>query len=91
VLEEIDRFLPKITSLNPDVLIVTGDHSTPAILKGHSWHPVPLVLYSKWCRADHAIEFGEIACASGGLGRFPALEVMPLAMANALKMTKFGA
>jgi 2,3-bisphosphoglycerate-independent phosphoglycerate mutase len=91
VLEEIDGFLPKITSLNPDVLIVTGDHSTPAILKGHSWHPVPLVLYSKWCRADHAIEFGEIACASGGLGRFPALEVMPLAMANALKMTKFGA
>jgi 2,3-bisphosphoglycerate-independent phosphoglycerate mutase len=91
VLEEIDRFLPKITSLNPDVLIVTGDHSTPAILKGHSWHPVPLVLYSKWCRADHVQEFGETACASGGLGKFPALEVMPLAMANALKMTKFGA
>ncbi len=91
VLEEIDRFLPKITRLNPDVLIVTGDHSTPAMLKGHSWHPVPLVLYSKWCRADHAREFGETACASGGLGRFPALEVMPLAMANALKITKFGA
>jgi 2,3-bisphosphoglycerate-independent phosphoglycerate mutase len=91
VLEEIDRFLPKITSLNPDVLIVTGDHSTPAMLKGHSWHPVPLVLYSKWCRADSAREFGETACASGGLGRFPALEVMPLAMANALKITKFGA
>jgi len=91
VLEEIDRFLPKITRLNPDVLIVTGDHSTPAMLKGHSWHPVPLVLYSKWCRADHAREFGETACASGSLGRFPAVEVMPLAMANALKLTKFGA
>jgi len=91
VLEEIDRLLPKITALNPDVLIVTGDHSTPAILKGHSWHPVPLLLYSKWCRADHVREFGETACASGGLGRFPAVEVMPLAMANALKLTKFGA
>ena len=90
-LEEIDRFLPKITSLNPDVLIVTGDHSTPAMLKGHSWHPVPIVLYSKWCRADHVHEFGETACASGGLGGFPAVEVMPLAMANALKLTKFGA
>ena len=90
-LEEIDRLLPKIISLSPDVLIVTGDHSTPAMLKGHSWHPVPLLLYSKWCRADHVREFGETACASGGLGKFPAVEVMPLAMANALKMTKFGA
>ena len=90
-LEEIDRLLPKITSLNPDVLIVTGDHSTPAMLKGHSWHPVPLLLYSKWCRADCVREFGETACASGSLGRFPAVEVMPLAMANALKLTKFGA
>ncbi len=90
-LEEIDRLLPKITSLNPDVLIVTGDHSTPAMLKGHSWHPLPLVLYSKWCRADRVREFGETACASGSLGKFPAVEVMPLAMANALKLTKFGA
>ena len=90
-LEEIDRLLPKITALNPDVFVVTGDHSTPAMLKGHSWHPVPLLLYSKWCRADHVREFGETACASGGLVRFPAVEVMPLAMANALKLTKFGA
>ncbi|MCX5995627.1 MAG: 2,3-bisphosphoglycerate-independent phosphoglycerate mutase [Chloroflexi bacterium] len=90
-LEEIDRLLPKITALNPDVFVVTGDHSTPAMLKGHSWHPVPLLLYSKWCRADHVREFGETACASGSLGKFPAVEVMPLAMANALKLTKFGA
>ena len=90
-LEELDRLLPGITDLNPDVLIVTGDHSTPAMLKGHSWHPVPILLYSKWCRPDRLREFGETACASGGLGRLPALEVMPLAMANALKLTKFGA
>jgi 2,3-bisphosphoglycerate-independent phosphoglycerate mutase len=90
-LEEIDKLLPKITNLNPDVLIVTGDHSTPALLKAHSWHPVPIVIYSKWCRVDKAQKFGETACASGGLGRIPAAEVMPLAMANALKLTKFGA
>lgn len=90
-LEEVDRLLPKITNLNPDVLIVTGDHSTPALLKGHSWHPVPIVLYSRWCRPDKAQKFGETACASGSLGRIPAVEVMPLAMAYALKLTKFGA
>jgi 2,3-bisphosphoglycerate-independent phosphoglycerate mutase len=90
-LEEIDRFLPTITNLNPDVLIVTGDHSTPALLKGHSWHPVPIILFSKWCRADHVKEFSEPACASGYLGRFNACHVMPLAMANALKLTKYGA
>ena len=90
-LEEIDRLLPRITDLNPDVLIVTGDHSTPALLKGHSWHPVPILLCSKWTRPDQVGEFGEIACAGGSLGRFNACHVMPLAMANALKLTKFGA
>jgi 2,3-bisphosphoglycerate-independent phosphoglycerate mutase len=90
-LEEIDRLLPRITALNPDVLIVTGDHSTPALLKGHSWHPVPILLCSQWTRPDQVGEFGETACACGSLGRFDACHVMPLAMANALKLTKFGA
>ena len=91
VLEEVDELLPKIIKLDPDVLVVAGDHSTPAILKAHSWHPVPLILYSKWCRPDRVREFSEPACSSGALGRFPAVEVMPLAMANALKLAKFGA
>lgn len=91
VIEEVDKTLPTLTSLEPDVIVVTGDHSTPALLKGHSWHPVPVLLYSKWCRADRVGEFSEQACISGGLGRFPATQVMPLAMANALKLTKFGA
>lgn len=90
-LEEIDRLLPKITSLNPDVLVVTGDHSTPAVLKGHSWHAVPIVLCSKWSRPDQVKEFNETACSRGSLGRFAAVHVMPLAMAHALKLTKFGA
>jgi len=91
VLEQIDNTLPELISLEPDVIVVTGDHSTPALLKGHSWHPVPILLYSRWCRCDRVSEFSESACVSGGLGRFPATQVMPLAMANALKLTKFGA
>ena len=91
ILEQIDSNLPELTSLEPDVIVVTGDHSTPALLRGHSWHPVPVILYSKWCRPDRIREFSETACASGGLGRFPATQVMLLAMANALKLNKFGA
>jgi len=91
IFEQIDNALPELMRLEPDVIVVTGDHSTPATLKGHSWHPVPVLLYSKWCRPDRVSEFSEPACVSGGLGRFPATQIMPLAMANALKLTKFGA
>jgi 2,3-bisphosphoglycerate-independent phosphoglycerate mutase len=90
-IEEIDSALFSLLDLKPDVIVVTGDHSTPALLKGHSWHPVPFLLYSERCRPDRMSEFSESACVSGGLGRFPALDIMPLAMANALKLTKFGA
>jgi len=91
IIEEVDNALPGLTSLEPDVIVVTGDHSTPALLKGHSWHPVPILLYSKWCRPDRVGEFSESACIFGGLGRFPATQIMSLAMANALKLSKFGA
>jgi 2,3-bisphosphoglycerate-independent phosphoglycerate mutase len=90
-IEELDKALPSLLSLDPEVLIITGDHSTPAILATHSWHPVPFMLKSKWCRPDNVAEFSERACLSGGMGRFPATEIMPLAMANALKLDKFGA
>ena len=91
IFEQIDHTLPELIKLKPDVIVVAGDHSTPAILKGHSWHPVPILLSSEWCRPDRVSEFSEPACASGGLGRFPATQIMPLAMANALKLLKFGA
>jgi len=90
-IEELDNALPTLLNLNPDVLIVTGDHSTPANLAMHSWHPVPFMLRSKWCFPDNVTEFSEKACLAGGMGRFPAVEIMPLAMANALKLDKFGA
>jgi 2,3-bisphosphoglycerate-independent phosphoglycerate mutase len=90
-IEELDKALPTLLGLEPDVLVVTGDHSTPATLGTHSWHPVPFMLKSKWCRPDNVAEFSERACIAGAMGRFPATEIMPLAMANALKLNKFGA
>jgi 2,3-bisphosphoglycerate-independent phosphoglycerate mutase len=91
VLEQIDAALPGLLSLEPDVVVVTGDHSTPAVLRGHSWHPVPVLLSSRYCRPDRVREFSEPAFLSGGLGRLYATQIMPLAMANALKLNKFGA
>jgi len=91
VIEQVDKALSGLTSLEPDVIVVSGDHSTPAVLGGHSWHPVPVLLYSKYCRRDKVTEFHEQACLTGGLGRLQAKQIMILAMANALKLTKFGA
>jgi 2,3-bisphosphoglycerate-independent phosphoglycerate mutase len=91
LIEEVDKSLPNLTGLKPEVIVVTGDHSTPATLKSHSWHPLPVVLNSTWCRPDRVGGFSETACILGGLGRFPATQIMPLAMAHALKLAKFGA
>jgi 2,3-bisphosphoglycerate-independent phosphoglycerate mutase len=90
-IEELDAVIPSINALEPDVLIVTGDHSTPAYLKSHSWHPVPTLLVSDCCRPDRSAGFSEIQCARGGLGQFPAKFLMPLALANARRLSKFGA
>lgn len=92
VIETVDEALPALMELKPDVLIITGDHSTPAKLKSHSWHPVPLLLWAPaTVRPDSETTFGERACARGGLGTISALEVMPLALAHAQRLVKFGA
>ncbi|MCJ7663602.1 MAG: 2,3-bisphosphoglycerate-independent phosphoglycerate mutase [Desulfobacterales bacterium] len=91
VIEEVDRHIPVLLELDPDVIAVTGDHSTPALLKGHSWHPNPFMLCSRYERIDDVKEFTEAACAKGGLGRFLAVYEMPLMLAAALKLEKFGA
>jgi len=92
VIEETDRELPRLLNLNPDVIMVTGDHSTPSVMKAHSWHPVPVLLSSKLCRPDKVDQFGERACLSGGLGnRFAAVDLMPLALAHAKRLEKYGA
>jgi len=89
--EELDAVIPRITALNPTVLIVTGDHSTPSYLKSHSWHPVPTLLVSDCCRFDGLTEFGERTSVRGGLGQFEAKYLMMLALSNAGRMGKYGA
>jgi len=92
VIEEVDAALPTLLALRPDVLIITGDHSTPSQLRSHSWHPVPLLLWAPaTARRDGSTCFGERACARGGLGTFQAQDIMPLALAHALRLGKFGA
>jgi 2,3-bisphosphoglycerate-independent phosphoglycerate mutase len=90
-IEEFDAAVPRITSLKPDVLIVTGDHSTPSMLASHSWHPVPTLLSAKFCRTDACEKFGERDCVRGGLGQFEAKYLMILALANARRLNKYGA
>jgi len=91
IIEEVDKYIPEVLDLKPDVLVVTGDHSTPALMKGHSWHPNPLMLFSKYIRVDEVEQFSEKECVKGGMGRFLAVDALPLMMANALKLQKFGA
>jgi len=90
-LERLDRAIPEIRALGPDVLIVSGDHATPSILSGHGWQPVPVIVWSRYCGADSVTAFTERACSAGSLGVIPAQHLMPLVMANALRLTKFGA
>ncbi len=91
VIEAVDSLLPRITALQPDVLVVTGDHSTPAALAGHSWHPVPVLLAAGTCRPDRVERFGEGDCLAGGLGRMPMASLMSVVLAHAGRLTKFGA
>jgi 2,3-bisphosphoglycerate-independent phosphoglycerate mutase len=90
-IEAIDRIMPGIEAVEPDVVVVTGDHSTPAALRSHSWHPVPIMIASKWCRPDGHATFGERPCRMGELGIFPAASIMTLALAHAGRLAKFGA
>jgi 2,3-bisphosphoglycerate-independent phosphoglycerate mutase len=90
-IEELDAILPRIEALKPDVLIVTGDHSTPSALKSHSWHPVPTLLVADTCRPDGLTTFSERECLRGGFGIFPAKHLMLLAMAHAQRFGKYGA
>ena len=91
VIEEFDKLLPKILELKPDVLVITGDHSTPSILKGHSWHPVPVLLKSPYVLGGTSQRFTERECLKGELGIFPSEKLMNLMLAHALRLAKYGA
>ncbi len=90
-IEALDPYLPRLLALKPDVLVVTSDHSTPAALGGHSWHPNPFLLVSPTAGTDDVAAFTERACAKGMLGRFRSISAMPLMLAHALKLQKYGA
>jgi 2,3-bisphosphoglycerate-independent phosphoglycerate mutase len=92
VIESVDQALPMLLDLAPDVLIITGDHSTPAKMKSHSWHPVPFLLWAPGTVIpDNQNKFGERFCQQGGLGTFPALNTMLLALGHANRLNKYGA
>jgi 2,3-bisphosphoglycerate-independent phosphoglycerate mutase len=91
MIEQLDAIVPRIVALKPMVLIVTGDHSTPARLASHSWHPVPTLLVADTCRPDGLEAFGEKYAMRGGLGHFHGVELMALAMAHAERLGKYGA
>ncbi|MGC9469357.1 MAG: 2,3-bisphosphoglycerate-independent phosphoglycerate mutase [Anaerolineae bacterium] len=91
VIEEADAALPDILALDPDVIVVTGDHSTPWALKSHSWHEVPVLLWSRYLRPDPVSAFGERPCMTGGLGHIRHYDLLPLMMAHAGRLAKFGA
>ncbi len=90
-IEKFDKILPEILSMNPDVLVVTGDHSTPSLIKGHSWHPVPVLLKSPYVLGGTAEKFTERECLKGELGIFEAKKLIQLMLAHAGRLKKYGA
>ncbi len=91
LLEELDAYMPRLLALQPEVLVVTGDHSTPSIMRSHSWHPVPTVIASQLALADATDEFSERGCSAGCLGIAPSTSLMAHALAHAHRLDKFGA
>ena len=89
-IERIDALMPRLAALEPAVLAVTGDHSTPATYGAHSWHAVPVLLASRWSRPT-GTSFGEATCRGGDLGHFEGKHLMSLALAHAGRLVKFGA
>ena len=91
VIEEVDGLLPEILSLSFDVVVVTGDHSTPAKMASHSWHELPVLIAAKDCRVDRVTQFDELSCIQGALGNVRSKDLMTLALAHAHRLEKFGA
>jgi 2,3-bisphosphoglycerate-independent phosphoglycerate mutase len=87
----VDALIPQVEALQPAVLLITGDHSTPSALQAHSWHPVPVMITSPWCRPAPDATFGERSCTTGELGIMPGMELMTLALAHAGRLAKYGA
>lgn len=91
VVESVDTALPKLLALEPDVLCITGDHSTPVAMKGHSWHPVPVLVHGRSCFADGFPRFHEKAARGGSLGTLASRDLIAVLLANAGRLDKYGA
>jgi len=92
LIERFDGLLPRLLRLNFDVVAITSDHSTPAMLESHSWHPNPFLLYApQTARTEGESGFSERRCARGVLGHFNSLDVMAILLAHARRLKKFGA
>lgn len=91
VIEQVDAALPVLFQKKPDVLAITGDHSTPALMKSHSWHPVPLMIHSEICGSDNLDRFYELNCNRGSIGIVESRFLVSMMLANARKLVKYGA
>jgi 2,3-bisphosphoglycerate-independent phosphoglycerate mutase len=90
-IRDFDACVPSLLGLNPNVLVIAGDHSTPAVMADHSWHPVPVLIRGDHVRSDGVHRFNEPECLQGGLGTFLAKELLPLAFAHAKRLSRYGA
>ncbi len=90
-IEDFDAALPILLGKKPDVLAITGDHSTPCAMKGHSWHPQPVLLHSAYSGSDKLERFTETGSNMGSLGVFEAKYLIRLMQANAKMFDKYGA
>jgi 2,3-bisphosphoglycerate-independent phosphoglycerate mutase len=89
--EELDAVVPELVALRPDVVVVTGDHATPSAMAAHSWHPVPALIWAERVGRDDIDRFGERWCRAGGLGLRPTKDLLPIALACAGRLAKYGA
>ena len=89
-IQRVDSLIPGILGLEPEAMVITGDHSTPATLAAHSWHSVPVLIASPWARPSGGA-FGESECRKGDLGTFYGKDLMSLILAHSGRLAKFGA
>ena len=91
-IERVDAAIPDLAAaLEPGVIAVTGDHATPSQMAAHSWHPVPVVVHGPRSGRDDTDCFGEHWCRAGGIGVRPSMQLLPILMANAGHLAKYGA
>jgi 2,3-bisphosphoglycerate-independent phosphoglycerate mutase len=91
VVEQVDAALPALLALAPDVLCITGDHSTPVSMQGHSWHPVPALVAARTAFADGYPRFHEKAARAGSIGTLASRDLMAVLLAHAGRLDKYGA